>query len=153
MTRPCPLPGPPTCPYTDVRQDSSGLRGPGLCDLTMPWASPASIRGPGSRPLAHSPRSSTCSQVGWLNQGGTPCSEHPGRLHPSPWPDTDAAAARARADAVAAGDEDVAGEGGDPFGRGEVKRVERGAGGSARAGIASHPLSLPPQCAAAATLS
>ncbi|XP_038396292.1 uncharacterized protein LOC609916 [Canis lupus familiaris] len=41
-------------------------------DLTMPRARLVSIRGRGVSPPAHSPRSSTCSQVGWLNQGGPP---------------------------------------------------------------------------------
>lgn len=39
----------------------------------MPGARPpVSIRGPGGSPSLHSPQSSTCSQVGWLSQGGTP---------------------------------------------------------------------------------
>lgn len=57
--------------------------------------------------------------TGWLAQPRwSPCSEHPGRFHLAPWPDTDAVVATAGAGA-AAGDADAADEGGDVVGGGE----------------------------------
>lgn len=64
------------------------------CDLTMPKVPPPRPRvykRPRRQPLEHSPQSSTCSQVGWLSQGGTPALstqakpiQHHGQIHMLP---------------------------------------------------------------------
>lgn len=134
------------CLYTDVRQDSFGLRGLGFCDFIMFWVFFAFIRGFGSRFLVYSLRSFICLQVGWFNQGGIFCFEYSGRFYLLLWLDIDVVVVRVRVDVVVVGDEDVVGEGGDSFGRGEVKRVERGVGGLVRVGIVFYFFSFFSQC-------
>lgn len=71
---PCCHQGPPTCPYMDAIRPAQGR----VCEVGAPATSqcpgprPVSIRGLRAGPPAHSPPSSTCSQVGWLNQGRPP---------------------------------------------------------------------------------
>lgn len=84
----------------------------------MPGGAPRVYKRPRSQPPGSQPTQFHLL-TGWLAQPRwSPCSEHPGRFHLAPWPDTDAVGARAGAGA-AAGDADAADEGGDVVGGGE----------------------------------
>lgn len=120
----------------------------------MPRAPTVSIRGPGGSPWLTAHKVPPAHRLAGSAKV-VPCSEHLGRTHPAPWPDTDVAAAKAGADA-AVGDEDVADAGGAVVGGGgEVKGVPSmrgeagelgGAGGSAHAETSSHLLVSPVCC-------